>query len=140
MLQSVIYRTGSGVVLEEFVRNTFLWIVDKYTPEHVWLLGKLSDPQSILDAFKDLRTFESSQISISETEFGPEERANVETLAAYMLPNTDKNIVRELFTDLHRDSLCHGSEGFAYTVYLQNPGRIVTDRGKAFLNFVSVND
>ncbi len=140
MLQSVIYRTGSGVVLEEFVRNTFLWIVDKYTPEHIWLLGKLNDPQSIHDAFNGLRASEPSQISISETDIWPGENTKVENLAAYMLPDIDENTARELFTDLHRDSLCRGSEGFAFIVYLQNPDRIVTERGKAFLNFVSVND
>lgn len=136
ILRGVIYQTGRGTVLDEFVQATFLSIVDRYTPEHVVLLRRLADPSSLREGFERLRRESPERISTS-TEEGA--YTKIEHLAPHLLEEISSEVAEELFSDLHRDRLCHGSEGFAHALHVEMIDRDapVTVRGREFLKFVS---
>jgi hypothetical protein len=140
ILQAMIYQSGSGFHLEDFIQNTFLQIIDRYTPEHVSLLQRLADAVALQAAFHRLRAESPDKVgraTSTEPELG--EHCKIEDLAGNIVLGIEQVTANELFADLHRDGLCHGSEGFAFSYYINRPPIIVTDRGKAFLRFVTLD-
>jgi hypothetical protein len=133
LLQAAVQKIGGGVVLDEVMRNTFLSILDRYTPEYVLLLRKLGDETSQNQAIAKLRKDYPAKVKSSDID-GP--YLKVEDLALAIFDGQRSEVIDELFSDLHRDRLCHGSEGFAYTVFLTKERVIVTERGRQFLNFI----
>lgn len=133
LLQAAVQKIGGGVVLDEVMRNTFLSILDRYTPEHVSLLRKLGDETSQNQAIAKLTVDYPAKIKISEIDGS---YLKVEDLALTIFDDQTSEVTKELFSDLHRDRLCHGSEGFAYAVYLSKERIILTERGHQFLKFI----
>jgi hypothetical protein len=138
MLQAVVYRSGSGLRLENFILNTFFQIVERYVPEHIILLRELTNQDSLKGAFDRLKI--NMPDKINSANMGPEkgEYCAVEDLANCLVKGMDETTASELFADLHRDGLCKGSEGFMLTYYINLPLSIVTERGTAFLKFVTL--
>lgn len=137
MLQAVIYRSGSGIELNDFVRNTFLQIVDRYVPDHVVVLRALTKDSAMKQAFEKLKISQPDKVSTSSNEPGAGEHCKIEDLVTCLVDDLDGSFAVELFSDLHRDDLCQGSEGFALSYYKNHLPYIVTDRGKEFLKFVT---
>jgi len=133
ILKAVVLQAGSGTVLSEVVRNTFLELVGRYTPEHVNMLQHLDNQTSLRQAFNRVSKSDPKLIHTSSEE----KSVKIEDLAPYLLPELLNEIASEIFTDLHRDRLCRGSEGFScpYQPTMETP--ITTKRGKEFLKFVS---
>lgn len=136
MLQATLFHTGSGKRLQDFIRSTFFQIVDRYTPEHVALLRAFEQTAPHSEAFERLRIANPDAIK-SHAKDG--ESCNVEDIARYMVPEIEPETAIELFSDLHRDRLCNGSEGFALTYNLNLPPIVITERGRAFLEFVTLD-
>lgn len=133
MLKSAVLQTGSGVVLSEVVRNTFLEIIARYSPEHVIMLRKLNSQSALRQAFECISGEKPEAIGTSSDG----SYIQIEKLAPSLLQDLDEEISREIFSDLHRDRLCRGSEGFAFSYSLTMETKVVTKRGMEFLNFVS---
>lgn len=132
LLQSVLYTTGSGFVLNEVLRNTFLAAIDRYTPEHVLLLFRCSKVEVLANAFSRYKASPSADTGDDEGK----EYAKIEFMAPWILPEASTDVAKELFRDLHQDRLCYGSEGFAYTFYPSRSTSIATARGVEFLRFI----
>lgn len=132
ILRSVLHTTGTGYILDEVLRNTFLATIERYTPEHIRLLHRCSDLETLLEAFRRYKASPSANVGDDKGE----EYAKIESLVPWLLTEVAADVANELFSDLHRDRFCQGSEGFAYTFY---PGRkipVTTARGMEFLRFI----
>ena len=132
ILQSALHTTGTGFILDEVLRNTFLATIERYTPEHVLLLHRCSDLETLLDAFRRYKASPSADVGDDKGK----EYVQIEFMVPWLLTEVAADVAKELYSDLHRDRFCQGSEGFAYSFY---PGRgipVSTSRGKEFLRFV----
>jgi hypothetical protein len=138
MLQAILYHSGSGTTLEIFVRNTFMQIVDRYVPEHLDLLKLLTEKSSLESAFNKFKAEFPEQVGKNDSGISGE-HCTVERLPKYLVPETIQGWAHELFDDLHRDGLVQGSEGFAFTYSPATELNIVTARGRAFIEFVSID-
>lgn len=133
ILQCVLHTIGSGYVLDEVLRNTFFMAIDRYTPEHVLLLKRCADNKALIDAYN---CYQSSEFADTKKDDSGNEYAQVETIVPWILPETSADIAKEIFSDLHRDRFCRGSEGFACTFTPVHEIPIATVRGEEFLRFI----
>lgn len=132
MLQSALHTTGAGFILDEVLRNTFLATIDRYSPEHVLLLYRCSDLGTLVDAFRRYKASTSADVF----DHDKKEYATVEFMVPWILTEVPADVAKELFSDLHRDRFCKGSEGFASTFYPEHKIPISTPRGMEFLRFI----
>lgn len=132
VLQSVIHTAGSGFVLDEVLRNTFFATIDRYTPEHVLLLYRCSNSEVLEEAFSRYKSSKLAEIGVDEGH----KDAQIELIVPWILTEVDADVATELFSDLHRDRFCRGSEGFAFTFGPNEKLAVSTPRGSEFLRFI----
>lgn len=133
ILRSVLKTIGGGLAIDEILRNSFLEIVERYTPEHVTLLQRCNDPDFLDERLKSLHFEQPEKLSVDDT---VPIHIKVKNLVPALMPEVSVEIVEELLVDLHRDRLCLGSEGFAVTYHPRLNRPIATKRGSEFLRFI----
>lgn len=133
ILQGVIKTAGSGQVLDEFLRSTFLAAVDRYTAEHVTLLKRCADMHYLDARFEWHRAHNPDEIKVRNDS---PSSITIEIFAPTLLPEVPREVATEIFADLHRDRFCLGSDGFAYTFSGGQAQSVATVRGKEFLRFI----
>ncbi len=126
VLKDVLFVSGMGVELHELLLITFLDLVDRYAPEHILLLRKITDRSCVKNAM--------IQYNQSNSDTGSKNDIQIEKIVPYFLPNTSSELAQEIFGDLARDGLCRHSQGFAHIL---SANESVTDRGRAFLKFIT---
>lgn len=128
LLRNIVWQAASGLELSEFLRVTFLRLIDVYTVEHLMMLTVLNDETKLtLIALQ-------ARIDLGKTD---KEEIMIEDVSSFLLEGVEGQIAREMFRDLHRDGLCYGSEGFAHMIDPRQPSRRTTVRGQQFLKFVA---
>lgn len=134
VLKDVLFVSGMGVELHELLLITFLDLVDRYAPEHILLLRKMTNPTCVNNATIACTRSATIHGIQHEDENGTRDGFQIEKVVPYFLPNIPSDLAQEIFGDLARDGLCHNSQGFAHVL---TADQSVTDRGRAFLKFIT---
>jgi hypothetical protein len=119
-LRNIVKHTAEGLKIDEVLRNSFLSLVDRFSPLHIVVLRLHHNPSSspeIVAKAKSMMT------------------GGFRHLLVAALPNCSEEVLNQIEADLAAERLIHPSGGMATMQGLMTSHS--TTRGTAFLQFIS---